>query len=254
MSAIQMAVLLMVNGGATPFNFTPTISADTLNYNLRAAAVAAGWNQADPLNATVTINPGVYVGSSTTSGYGFDTGVTFPAGTTLAVINNGFIVGCGGNGGDSLNGVAAGSPGGPAFRAQAAVTVTNNGTIGGGGGGGGGGGRGLVYSGVIVVRGGGGGGGGCGLNGGAGGAGGNGGGNGTAGSKTAAGAGGNGASPAGAGGNGGGLGSAGSPGSPGKDLEGGSIAGGAGGAAGAAVVGNSNITWAATGTRLGAIT
>ncbi len=73
-----MAVLLMVNGGVTPFNFTPTISADTLNYNLRAAAVAAGWNQTDPLNATVTINSGVYVGSSNTSGYGFDTGVTFP--------------------------------------------------------------------------------------------------------------------------------------------------------------------------------
>lgn len=30
MSAIQMAVLLMVSGGVQPFNFTPTISADTL--------------------------------------------------------------------------------------------------------------------------------------------------------------------------------------------------------------------------------
>ena len=52
MSAIQMAVLLMVSGVA-PFNFTPTISEYTLNYNLRAAAVAAGWNQTDPLIATV---------------------------------------------------------------------------------------------------------------------------------------------------------------------------------------------------------
>lgn len=30
MSSIQMAVLLMVSGGVQPFNFTPTISADTL--------------------------------------------------------------------------------------------------------------------------------------------------------------------------------------------------------------------------------
>ena len=95
MSAIQMAVLLMVSGGATPFKFTPTISADTLNYNLRAAAVAAGWNQTDPLIATVTVNSGIYVGSSSTGAYGFDTGATFPAGTTLTLVNNGMIVGAG---------------------------------------------------------------------------------------------------------------------------------------------------------------
>ena len=48
---------------------------------------------------------------------------------------------------------------------------------------------------------------------------------------------------------------AGSHGQPGTDCEGGNgWIPGTGGAAGAAVVGNANITWAATGTRLGALT
>ena len=252
MAAIQMAVLLMVAGGPTAYVFNQTISADTQNYNLRSAALAAGWNGTDPLQATVTINSGVYVGATGTGFYGFDTGASFPAGTTLAVINNGFIVGAGGAGGNAGAGGAplAGSPGGPAFRAQAAVTVTNNGTIGGGGGGGGHGGP-ESYSGVIDDDWGGGGGGGRGFVGGAAGIG---GGvydlNGTAGSKTAPGTGGpGGMEGSGGGGNGGDLGAAGVAGKSGGNY----YAGGAGGAAGAAVVGNANITWAATGTRLGSI-
>lgn len=259
MSAIQMAVLLMVAGGPRAYVFNQTISADTQNYNLRSAALAAGWNGTDPLQATVTVNSGIYVGATGTGFYGFDTGASFPAGTTLAVVNNGFIVGCGGKGGNAPDSAkpSAGSPGGPAFRAQAAVTVTNNGTIGGGGGGGGGGGP--ESYGAETDRGGGGGGGGRGYSGGAGGSGGRRLGNGTAGSKTApgtgAGAGGSGPWGEGGGGNGGGLGAAGNPGIRGTDWYGDvGIAGGAGGAAGAAVVGSSNITWAATGTLLGAIT
>lgn len=212
MSAIQMAVLLL--GGGT-FNFTQTISADTMNYNLRAAAVAAGWNQINPLNATVTINSGVYVGSSTTSGYGFDTGAGFPEDTTLAVVNNGFIVGCGGDGGAVIDAYTSGAPGGPAFQAQAAVTVTNNGTIAGGGGGGGGnnGGGGAGYA---VGKGAG---------------------SGSNGTKTSGGAGGSFSVKGG---------------DPG--VSGSNSLGGVGGAPGKAVVGNANITWAATGTRKGPIT
>jgi len=112
---------------AGSFVFNATISANTQNYNLKSAAIGAGWNQVDPLVATVTINSGVYVGSSSTGSYAFDTGATFPAGSTLAVVNNGYILGAGGT---------SAAAGGTAFRAQAAVTVTNNGTIGGGGGGG----------------------------------------------------------------------------------------------------------------------
>lgn len=236
------------------FSFTPTITSDTYNYNLRAAAVTAGWNQTDPLLATVTINSGVYVGSTAVGTYAFDTGVTFPGGSALAVVNNGFIVGRGGNGGTESTGQA----GGPALRAQAAVSVTNNGTIGGGGGGGGSGGP-ESYD-YVIDGGGNGGGGGAGYNGGTGGGGGNSGATASSGTKTAGGAG-VGANSSGegegGGGTGGGLGSAGGTGSTGTDRDWEGMPrhtpGLAGGAGGAAVVGNSNITWLNTGTRLGSV-
>lgn len=254
MSAIQMAVLLMVSG-SSGFTFNATISADTQNYNLRSAALAGGWDGVAPLNATVTINSGIAVTANATSQYAFDTGASFPAGSSLNIVNNGYIIGMGGAGG---NGGAAGAAGGPALRAQAAVTVTNNGTIGGGGGGGGGG---ATYDYELDGELGGGGGGGGGRSGRTNSPGGlctadQNGQNGGEGTFTAAGAGGNGGAtydyyefPSLKGGNGGDWGTAGAAG-----VQGGDGNRGLGGAAGAAVVGNANITWAATGTRLGALT
>ena len=140
-----------LRGKTYRYLFTPTISANTANYNLKAAAIAAGWNQVLPLGATVTINAGVSVYATTTGGYAFDTGATFPLNSTLALVNNGTIQGMGGAGGNGwVNGGVSdylgfpGSAGGPALRAQYAISITNNGTIGGGGGGGGGG-SGNVY-------------------------------------------------------------------------------------------------------------
>lgn len=136
------------HGKANAFVFNQTISSNTTNYNLKSAAIAAGWDQVKVLAATITINSGVYVYSTSTGSYAFDTGSTFPTGSTLALINNGTIIGRGGDGGNGGNGSAAvptqniaapGSSGGPAFIARYAISVTNNGTIGGGGGGGGGG-------------------------------------------------------------------------------------------------------------------
>jgi hypothetical protein len=225
-------------GTSRRFVFTPTIAASTTNYNLKAAAIAAGWNQVNPLYAIVTINSGVYVYATATNVYAFDTGVTFPAGTTLAIINNGLITGRGGNGGAggyAANG-GAGAQGGPALRAQFALTVTNNGTIGAGGGGGGG--AGGYYDGKSHYQGGGGGGGRVLA---AGGAGAN---NGGTATLTAAGAGG---PNYGAGGNGGELGAAGGTGaSP-------YYAGAGGGATHAYITGNGNVTWNVTGTRLGTV-
>jgi hypothetical protein len=136
------------------FNFSPTIAATTTNYNLYSAARAAGWDGVAPLNATVTINSGVYVGGSTTGSYAFATGSGFPAQTTLKLVNNGVIVGKGGDGGSWGYG---GGNGGPALLAQYPIQVTNNGTIAGGGGGGGGSNRATVSN---VLAGGAGGGGG----------------------------------------------------------------------------------------------
>jgi hypothetical protein len=115
-------------GKANAFVFNQTISGNTTNYNLKSSAIAAGWNQVLKLTATITINAGVYV-YATPGNNAFATGVTFPTGTTLAVINNGTIVGSGG--------AANSGAGGPAILFQYATTVTNNGRIAGGGGAGG---------------------------------------------------------------------------------------------------------------------
>ena len=62
----------------------------------QAAAIAAGWNQLSALIATITNNSYLY--ASSTGVYGFDTGVTFPVGSRLTLINNGTICGAGGAG------------------------------------------------------------------------------------------------------------------------------------------------------------
>lgn len=223
------------------FIFNQTISADTSNYNLRAAAVAAGWDQVAPLYAVVTINSGIVVSATTTAQYAFDTGAVFPAGSTLALINNGYVIGMGGAGGLGANyGDRTGQPGGPALRAQAAISITNGGTLGGGGGGGGGGSTAA-----------GGGGGRTGRTDSLGGTFGGGNGSFTVGGDGRSGGSGGTTGPGGAGtagtaaGGGGGWGASGGTGSNGAA---------AAGAGGAAVIGNSNITWVSTGTRYGAIT
>lgn len=255
-------------GKASAFIFNQTISSNTNDYNLRNAAIAAGWDQVLVLQATITINSGVFVGSSSTSSAAFQTGSSFPAGSTLSIINNGSIVGRGGNGGGGDLGpgqfAGAGGGGGAGVINSSGGDgqgASNNGSPGGNTTGGSGGAQGSFlgpptpvdsgYSGNSGANGGpallvsyptsitnngtiGGGGGG----------GGQGGGGFVASKPRSFGV----WAEGGAGGN---LGSAGSKGadkpSPSPGI------GGAGGAAGAAVNGNSNITWLATGTRLGAI-
>ncbi len=232
------------------FKFTATISSNYINYNLRAEAVAAGWNQITPLDAYVTINNGVTVYSASTSTPAFTTGTSYPSGSRLNLTNNGIILGRGGNGGNggspyppptaSVAGFA-GTAGGNALTTTIPVNLTNNNRIAGGGGGGGGGSS-FAYPGGGT--GGGGGGGGIGNGSGGNGVSGFGGGGtgspGTAGTLTTAGTGGAIGSPsAGPGGNGGGYGTAGSTGGG---------AGGAGGAAGTSISGNSLVNYIVTGT------
>jgi len=110
-------------------SLTLTVSAHAQNYNMKTAALAAGWNGRSPLKLTVVVNSGVVIGSASTGSYAFDTDTGYPRGSSLTLVNNGTIAGTGG--------AASSGSGGPAFRAQAAISITNNGTIGGGGGGGG---------------------------------------------------------------------------------------------------------------------
>jgi len=120
-----------------------TISSNTQNYVLNTAK-AAGYS-AGKSDVTLTINGGVYVGSTSTGGIGLDVDTSWNPADTVTIINNGFIVGCGGGGGrgggpnPGSNNLPGGG-GGAALRAQRATLITNNGTVGGGGGGGGGGG------------------------------------------------------------------------------------------------------------------
>lgn len=231
---------LVLTGAAPPYTFNQTISSNTTNYNLKSAAIAAGWDQVKKLKATITINAGVVVYSTSTGTYAFDTGATFPSGTSLSVINNGTILGKGGGGGSSPDYPASGGAGGsagPALRVQYALSMTNNNRIAGGGGGGGGGGP--SAGGCDPWPGGGGGGG---IGNGAAGSGGN---PGSAGSLTGTGGGGAGvgAPSSGGGGPGGSYGSSGSGGGS-SYIRG----GGSGGAAGGAIVGVSLVTFVATGT------
>lgn len=128
------AGLLMAGGLAT---VSVAVSANTNNINLFTlcgSPTVAG-------NYTVTINSGITVGSTSTSTAAVVTG-TFPAGSTVRLVNNGNIYGKEGSGaGPSATGGAAG----PAISLGVNLTIDNTavGKIFGGGGGGGGGGTGI---------------------------------------------------------------------------------------------------------------
>lgn len=261
------------------------ISSPTATYDIyvnRGPAYVAGLS-----DVTLTVNPGVTVRSGD-SFYPAPPVVPFPAPTFLdyailiptqfsptdnvTIVNNGTITGKGGLGGA---GGRAGSPpfpapfptngqngftGGAAIRTNRPVTIFNNSIIAGGGGGGGGGG-GFRYPApsppAIRSQSGGGGGGGGGTAGGAGGpVGQSSGGNistlGSIGGATTGGAGGAGPTPTnGVGGVGGAWGSSGNPGTQSVQTVSPFPVVGAGGSAGNYVIGNSFVTWGATGTRLG---
>lgn len=269
--------------------FAFTISTDVANANLRTLAVAAGWDQTIPVVATIA--SGVFVYSSSVGLYALTIDGSWPSGVTL--INNGVIVGRGGNAGNGGNGGGGGggASGGPALFVSSVSSIDNtNGIIGGGGGGGGGGAWGRITwvssSGRNYASAAGGGGGGGGIGGASGGAAGPNGsitGSSTGGTPqggtptpayagSASGLGYNGGGGAGAtalgtftrvvGGNGGSGGSYGAVGATGgaSYRSGGNARveylynGGGGGAGGACLSGNANITWLNIGARYGAIT
>lgn len=148
---------------------TRTISANDVDVNMAAKF----GNPTTAGTYVLTINPGVYVTASSTATAALTTG-TFPAGSTVRIVNNGYILGAGGTGGVgaltyNVAGAAGGS-GGLALDLVVSVTLDNtDGAVYGGGGGGGGGG--MASAGIMGVIGGGGGGGGAGLVGGMGGTG-----------------------------------------------------------------------------------
>ncbi len=268
---VASGAISMSNGYGKSSQFAFTISSNQTNANLRTLAVNAGWDQSSKVVAT--INSGIYISSNSTGTPALTVSGSFPGGVELT--NGGYIIGMGGAGGSGGSipyynwniyhtPGYPGSAGGGALSVSSAVTITNNGTIGGGGGGGGGGSSMAYLDGKSAFGSSGSGGGGGrssnAANSAAGPAGstnwvgtGN---AGSAGTVSAAGSGGarvtvNGYY-AGAGGGGGGWGASGSTGETSYDPEG-NKSGGSGGGSGYAVSGNSNVTWAVTGTRYGTI-
>jgi hypothetical protein len=246
-------------GKSNRISVAATISANTSNYTVNTAK-APGY-LTGKTDFTLTINAGVFISSANTGSYAMTVDTSWDVGDTVAIINNGTIIGRGGNGGPGgSNYGGAGSPGGsagPALLVQRALTLTNGSGRISGGGGGGGGGNAIVWNSpsgkgfFAIPSGGGGGGGGIGnSSGGAGGFADFGASGSAGGGGSLTGAGGGGAAyPAGGGGT--------NPGGPGGSFgsSGSAATSGTGGAGGACIVGNSNITYSGpTGNRNGSIT
>lgn len=235
-------------GALRRVNVPLVITSPTYNYAVYPQAITGTGYVAGISDVTVTVNPGVVVGSTSTGSYAMTVGSGFNPNDTVTIVNNGVIQGMGGAGGAGTVGSAGGGTGGGggnALYVNRPIKIRNNGSVAGGGGGGGGASgstpsKGPIYSG-------GGGGGGAGYNGGAGGGGPYPGG---AGTSSAGGSGGVGQIGLN-GGPGGGRGANGSAGTP----TGGNAPapGGPGGLAGYYVVGNPFITWEIPGTRQGRV-
>ena len=142
-SGAAVGMLRMMRGGKRLIQLTVTAGAPVGNYNIFTQA----GSPADAVDVLLTINSGAYCFASLTTAAALLTGSGWAANSTITVVNNGKIYGCGGNGGAGGNGTAggpnngtAGSAGGPAINLSWPITIDNtNGYIYGGGGGGGGG-------------------------------------------------------------------------------------------------------------------
>ena len=127
------AIRLAADGYGKSGGFSATISTNQQELNLRTWALANGWNGTSA--ATITVGSNVYIWSSSITIPGLTINGSWPAGIT--VINNGFIMGKGGNGGQNNNGTTtAAQNGGSAISLGVNASITNNSYIGGGGGGG----------------------------------------------------------------------------------------------------------------------
>jgi hypothetical protein len=149
--------------GATnriPISITLTQQQNVNLWDHRGGSYIAGIS-----DISVTIPGGHAIGASNTGTYALNIS-NFSGGDVINIYNYGYIVGCGGAGGDSAyHGYAAagGQSGGPAMYVYTGATVNfwNYGIIGGGGGGGGGGGC-VTQTNIAYQLGGGGGGSGAG--------------------------------------------------------------------------------------------
>lgn len=116
--------------------FTHTITSHQQELDLHTYLQAQGWDGMSKVE--VTVAAGIYIWSDNTTIPALDMGGAFPGGLTL--VNRGFIMGKGGDGGYQLTdrtSYVAPTSGGPAIGLTGPITIDNaTGYIGGGGGGG----------------------------------------------------------------------------------------------------------------------
>jgi hypothetical protein len=98
-----------------------TISSNVNNYDIGAAAIAAGGDKSTPV--ILTINAGVTVGSTSSGTAAMFTGTGWSSGTTINITNNGSIVGASGSGGSGSNG--GGGRGGKGGYSTGCYTTIN---------------------------------------------------------------------------------------------------------------------------------
>jgi hypothetical protein len=235
-----------LRGKTKVVDVTAPASSTLYNVNVRDALIAAGWDKNAPAIYRIPSTTKIFSKRTDTAALLVFDG--FPGG--LTIVNNGKILGKGGQGGYNYGGFSAGGgpgeAGGAAIDVRTPCTINNLGTIGGGGGGGGSAGSPSAAASYWVQSGGGGGG-----------AGGDNGAAGTsghwalptAGNETTGGNGGVGYASV-VGGKGGDLGKDGANGGTGTN---GGAGGGPGGRGGRAVVGSQHVTWTAYGTIKGGI-
>jgi hypothetical protein len=131
------------HGKTSPYNISLTLTSNTLEFNLATWAAANGWNRNSKIKATITINSDVYVWSDNISTPAFSTG-SLPDRSEITIINHGYIIGRGANGGNSANYPTI-EKAGTALQSISSygyynfITIYNYGYIAGGGGGGAGG-------------------------------------------------------------------------------------------------------------------
>ena len=118
--------------------FEHTITTNQQELNLRTYLLSVGWDGVEAVE--VTINTGVYIWSDNRTIAALTTGSPYAGGLTL--INEGFIMGKGGDGAyipssDRFSGYVEPTTGGPALVLDVPIDINNaSGYIGGGGGGG----------------------------------------------------------------------------------------------------------------------
>lgn len=125
--SVATGAISMSNGYGKSSVWKATINTNQKEMNLATWARANGWDGSSA--AEITVASGVYIWSDNTATPALTTG-SFPGG--LTIINNGYIIGRGGNGGMGM----AGSAGGNAISISQSCSITNNSYIAGGGGGG----------------------------------------------------------------------------------------------------------------------